>query len=272
MPTAWPEPKPTGWCDYAATVRNIHEKEQTMTPQEVAAVTATPVGALGRSFFFSETTRQAMAESGFSGLPGYVGGRGGVLGDVAADVVVSAFALFNPPVIEIGWSQTKEQGSPADAAAAFSTGVGRWAAETFGHLDGLDDFATAARAVFDATDPMSQALYAGWRAMPVPDDPVAAAGLALQVLRELRFGFHVHALSAVGLAPVEAVIAQAGVEQAQLFGWSEPFPDPGPLQERHRQAEDITSTRMAQTYEAIDADQRAHVAATVAAIAEIALG
>ena len=243
-----------------------------MTPEEVAAATATPVGALGGSYFFSDVVRETMAESGFTGLPGYVGARGGVLGDVDSDVVVSAFALFSPAVVEMGWNQTKEQGSPSDAAAAFAVGLGRWAADTFAHLDGLDEFAAAARTVFDAAVPMSQALYAGWRAMPVPDDPAAATALALQILRELRFGFHIHALSAVGMAPVEAVVVQSGPQQAQLFGWSEPLPDPEPLKAVHRKAEEITSARMTEVYEAIDADQRSHIAGTVAAIADIALG
>lgn len=243
-----------------------------MTPEEVAAATATPVGALGRSYFFADVVRETMAESGFTGLPSYVGARGGVLGDVDSDMVVSAFALFSPAVVEMGWNQTKEQGSPSDAAAAFAVGLGRWATDTFGHLDGLDEFAAAARTVFDAAVPMSQALYAGWRAMPVPDDPATATALALQILRELRFGFHIHALSAVGMAPLEAVVVQSGPQQAQLFGWGEPFPDPEPLKAVHRQAEEITSARMNEVYEAIDASQRAHVAVTVGAIAEIALG
>ncbi|WP_419928351.1 SCO6745 family protein [Candidatus Poriferisocius sp.] len=243
-----------------------------MTPEEVAAATATPVGALGRDFFFSDVVRETMAEHGFTGLPGYVGARGGVLGDVSADVVVSAFALFNPAIVELGWNQTKEQGSPSDAAAAFTVGLSRWASGTFAHLDGLDEFAAAARTVFDATVPMSQALYAGWRAMPVPDDPAAATALALHILRELRFGFHIHALSAVGMTPLEAVVARSGPQQAQLFGWSEPFPDPESLKARHKQAEETTSARMNEVYESIDASQRAHVAATVGAIAEIALG
>lgn len=242
-----------------------------MNPEEVTAATATPIGALGRDFFFSDVVRETMAEHGFTGLPGYVGARGGVLGDVSADVVVSAFALFSPAVVEMGWNQTKEQGSPSDAAAAFAVGLGRWAADAFGHLDGLDEFAAAARAVFDAAVPMSQALYAGWRAMPVPDDSAAATALALHILRELRFGFHVHALSAVGMTPLEAVVARSGPQQAQLFGWGEPLPDPEPLKAVHRQAEDITSARMNEVYEAINASQRAHVAATVGAIAEIAL-
>ncbi len=243
-----------------------------MHPEGTAAATAIPIAAMGRSYFFADVVRETMAEYGFTGLPGYVGGRGGVLGDVDSDVVVSAFALFNPAIIEMGWNQTKEQGSPPDAAAALAVGLGRWGADTFGHLDGLDDFAAATRTVFDAAVPMSQALYAGWRAMPVPDDPAAATALALQILRELRFGFHIHALSAVGMAPMEAVVAQSGPQQAQMFGWSEPFPDPESLKAMHRQAEEITSARMNEVYEAIDADQRAHVAATVGAIAEIALG
>ena len=240
-----------------------------MTPEETAAATGIPIAAMGRSYFAADAVGQALGEAGFSGMARYVGVRGGVLGDVATDVVVSGFALFHPAMIEAGWNQTKEQGTPPDAAAAFASGIGLWAADTFGHLDGLDDFAAAARAVIDASAPMSQALYAGWRAMPVPDDPAAAAGLAIQVLRELRFGFHVHGLSAVGLTPVEAIIAQANPQQAQFFGWSKPFPDPEPLKGRHRQAEEITSARMAEVYEAIDADQRAHVAATIEAIAEI---
>ena len=165
-------------------------------------------------------------------------------------------------------NQTKEQGSPADAAAAFAVGIGNWAADTFGHLDGLGEFAASARMVFDATVPRSQALYAGWRAMPVPDDPAAAAGLTIQILRELRFGFHIHGLSAVGMTPVEAIVVQTDTQYAQFFGWSEPFPDPEPLREKHRQAEEITSARMAEVYEAIDAEQRAQFAATINAIAE----
>ncbi len=244
---------------------------RSMTPQEVAAATATPIGALGRSYFAADAVTEAMRAAGFEGLPRYVGGRGGVLGDVAADVVVSGFALFHPAMIETAWNQTKDQGSPPDAAAALATGIGRWAADTFGHLDGLGDFAAAARTVFDATEPMSQALYAGWRAMPTPAGAAEAAGLALQTLRELRFGFHVHALSAIGMTPLEAIIAQANPQQARLFGWTEPFPDPEPLKAAHQQAEQITSDRMTQAYEAIDPDQRAHLATTVTTIAQIAL-
>ena len=240
-----------------------------MTPGETAAATGMPIAAMGGSYFAADAVGQALEGAGFSGIARYIGARGGVLGDVASGVVVSGFALFHPAMIETGWNQTKEQGSPDDAATAFAVGIGRWATDTFSHLDGLGDFAAAARAVIDATEPISQALYAGWRAMPVPDDPAAATGLAIQVLRELRFGFHVHGLSAVGLTPVEAIIAQANPQQAQFFGWSEPFPNPEPLKDRHRQAEKITSARMAEVYEAIDADQRAHVATTVKAITEI---
>ena len=55
-----------------------------MTPEEVAAATATPIGAFGRKFYGANAVSEAMSAAGFSGLPVYVGGRGGVLGDVAA--------------------------------------------------------------------------------------------------------------------------------------------------------------------------------------------
>ena len=44
------------------------------------------------------------SEAGYpNGFAWYVAGRGGVLGDVDADVIVSAFAYFNPKIVRKMW-------------------------------------------------------------------------------------------------------------------------------------------------------------------------
>ena len=50
--------------------------------------------------FWSAATRQAMAQLGLSGTSGYVRGRAAALGAPTAPVVISAFAWFEPRLIE----------------------------------------------------------------------------------------------------------------------------------------------------------------------------
>ena len=63
-----------------------------------AAQTAGAVSSVGSHFMLDGTTYAHGAGLGFAGLDFYVGGRGGVLGDVDADVVAAAFAFFEPRV------------------------------------------------------------------------------------------------------------------------------------------------------------------------------
>jgi hypothetical protein len=50
--------------------------------------------------FWSSAARQAMAQLGLSGTSAYVRGRAAVLGAAAAPVVISAFAWFEPGLME----------------------------------------------------------------------------------------------------------------------------------------------------------------------------
>ena len=47
------------------------------------------------------------AELGFEGMDFYVAGRGGVLGDTPADVVVAAFVYFHPDTIRAAWERPR---------------------------------------------------------------------------------------------------------------------------------------------------------------------
>jgi hypothetical protein len=68
----------------------------------------------------------------------------------------------------------------------------------------------------------------------------------LLVLRELRGGIHLAAVTAAGLSPQEAHLLNKGAEYCAFFGWPEPFAT-GEGKEANRQsAEDATNRRMAE--------------------------
>ena len=67
-----------------------------MDRRGVAARTAKPIGDLPAHFMLDPATYEHGASLGFPGYDFYVSGRGGVLGNVDADVVSAGFVFFNP--------------------------------------------------------------------------------------------------------------------------------------------------------------------------------
>ena len=71
-----------------------------MTPAELARSTAQPINAIGAKFMLTPETNDIGSDHGFTHpFAFYTAGRGGVLGDVDAEVVVSAFGFFAPGLI-----------------------------------------------------------------------------------------------------------------------------------------------------------------------------
>ncbi len=65
-----------------------------MTPTDLAQTTALPINAIGAQFMLTPETNEIGAGLGFPHpFAFYTAGRGGVLGDVDAEVVVSAFGF-----------------------------------------------------------------------------------------------------------------------------------------------------------------------------------
>ncbi|MGH9273555.1 MAG: helix-turn-helix domain-containing protein, partial [Acidimicrobiales bacterium] len=85
-----------------------------------ATATAAAVSTVGSHFMLDGNTYKRGAELGFAGLDFYVTGRGGVLGDVDADVVTAAFTFFEPGHVRTQWDSGRAVMSPAEAAAAFA--------------------------------------------------------------------------------------------------------------------------------------------------------
>ncbi len=152
----------------------------------------------------------------------YFTARGSVLGQVPGTVVAAAFAVFNPavvvPLVAAGWQRTdaaaiwaaRQAGAVAQLHRVLGAGpagpnVPTGPAGTFG-ADELAAAAGLADLLLEAALPLplaGRALYAGQRALDVPDEPLARLWRATDTLREYRGDSHIIAWAAEGLDAVE---------------------------------------------------------------------
>jgi hypothetical protein len=187
--------------------------------RDVISAIAAPTGDLGAASYFHPDTIARGKELGLDGFRFYFLGRGGVLGDVEPDVVVSAFGYFEPGLVAKMWNSAKERMAPRQAAREYLACNAALGRKVFGAVDGLDEYSDAAAQVVAAVDVSGLTLFAGFRGELVPDD---AAGRAIHhavLLRELRGSAHLLAVRASGL---ESWLAHAIERPGDMtsFGWS----------------------------------------------------
>ena len=102
-----------------------------MTPEETAAAAASATSTLTSRFMLDGETYKKGAELGFEGISFYAAGRGGVLGDVDADVVAAAFFFFNPETVRSAWDASAKVLPRHEAAAAFAECGYEWGRSHF---------------------------------------------------------------------------------------------------------------------------------------------
>jgi hypothetical protein len=172
-------------------------------------------------------TLAAGTEAGYAnGFAWYTAGRGGVLGDVDADVVISSFAYFEPGLVRKMWEAgTAVEGARA-AGRRYAKACADWGAKRLSGVAGMDRLAQLADKVIDKASVEGLTLFAGWRAEERPSDPAAHAYFDIHLLRELRGCVHIIATTAQGLSALESILTDAngGAGRAKMFGWAEPFP------------------------------------------------
>jgi hypothetical protein len=229
-----------------------------MTPEATAAAAAAPIGALGGAFMMSRPTLKKGPAIGLPrGWAFYFAGRGGVLGDVAPDVVAAAFVFFPVETVRTHWLEARAILEPAAAAAAYAEACQDWGREHLSEVDDLDRLVDLLRRVVADIDPAGAPLFAGWRALPLPEDVPGTAAQLLQVLREFRGAMHGIAVMAEGLSPLEAVLLTGGEANAEFFGWASPYPDVEELRDKHRAAEKRTDHLAARAFASLyDGERR----------------
>jgi hypothetical protein len=226
--------------------------------REIAAAVAEPIGRLGGAFMISREAKVYSAEMGLTGWTPYFRGRFGVLGDVDAGVVASAAGFFPVETVQEAWD--------AGAGLSTATAAARYAvvAHDFGRRK-LADFAESARLadllqlVVDGGDLVGAPLFAGWRAMRLPEDDRARVIQLAHVVRELRGGLHIVAVLASRLSPLEAILSGGsailpdGEPNADYFGWPRPYPEvTEEVRRRRADAERLTDELMAPAFAALD--------------------
>lgn len=238
-----------------------------LTAAEAAAALKKPVGDWGFGWMSDASVRdRGKADLGLRGRPLYHLGRAGAMGDVPVDVVVAAEAFFPPEVVRAAWVDGRNGVDPMDAALFYSACCSDVFRSTYGDRPGMERLAELLGKVVDGASALGAPLFAAWRALPRPDDAAGRVGLLLNVLREHRGSVHAAAVAAMGLGPLEAIMAGAyGERNARFFEWPEPYPDPERYRERWLAAEELTSAAAAAAYDSLSAAERAELVELVRA-------
>jgi len=175
--------------------------------------------------FFSEEPNKAIAELGFGNYwDGYFAGRSAPLGRVPAEVVDAAFYNFADGEVARHIPRVWDTTTPEAAHAARERGCAAALRRILGDLVETPAFACAAELLAKASTSApteGRVMYAGLRALPMPEEPVARLWHAANMLREHRGDGHVVALVSERIGGTESHVLSAldmGIYPAESFG------------------------------------------------------
>jgi hypothetical protein len=175
--------------------------------------------------FFSEEPNGAMAERGFGTYwDGYFAGRSAPLGRVPAEVVHAAFYNFAEGEVARHIPKVWDTTTPRAAHAARERGCTTALRRILDDLVETPGLVRAAELLAKASTSApteGRVMYAGLRALPMPDEPVSRLWHAANMLREHRGDGHIAALVSERIGGTEAHVLSAldmGIYPAESFG------------------------------------------------------
>ncbi|HEX6471602.1 MAG TPA: hypothetical protein VF069_21055 [Streptosporangiaceae bacterium] len=232
--------------------------DRTSDARALAADVKTCVRRLGGTFMKSAQARRDADRLGLPGFTYYFYGRGGVLGDIEPDIAATAFMFFPPAFVRDHWLAGRGRLRPHQSALCYAETCRTWGRAHLAHIPGADRLAELLRRVAESAPATGLPLFAGWRALPLPDDAPARVAQLAHVLREHRGGLHAIAVLATGLTPLEATVARTdGERRAKFLRWPEPYPTVTDEIHRRRQvAEELTDDLAASAYAVLSAAER----------------
>jgi hypothetical protein len=234
---------------------------------EAVRSAAGPIEAIGANCMLDPEMFQGSTDNGYAHpFAGYFAGRGGVLGDAPAEVVTAVFQVFEPNAVKLFWDQGVAVHGARKGAELYADQLAAWARDRLKAVPGLERLCELGQKLIDATPGNGLPLYAGWKAMPLPDDTPARAMQILFTLRELQGGVHMAALTVAGLDPVASHLLNKGPEYCSMFGWQEPWPAIEHLKATREQVVETTNARVAAIWaNALSPEEAAELAALTAA-------
>ena len=191
--------------------------------------------------YFSPECHQAYEAIGFGPSPhttkagvalpdgsAYFTSRAASMGQVTGRVAASAFGVFDPVPVDLslalGWSLT----DAASIGEARTAGATAQLARILGPApDGVERVVELLTRAGDGLDVAGRPLYAGMASVALPDDPLSAAWVLGDRLREYRGDCHTAAWTSAGYSPAEiSVVTELWVgmpikSYSRTRGWSE---------------------------------------------------
>ncbi len=207
----------------------------------VVRSTSVPIHDIGTAIYLSPDVFDWAAEWGWSNPFGfYFAGRGGMLGDVGADVVTSTFGWFEPNAVHSMYTEGVGVAPASEAAARMAEAHSKWGRKHYAEVENLEAIVAVTEELVDGLEGSAIPVFVGWRDAARCETPAGRAAQLMQILREWRGGLHLVATTAAGLSPLEAILTNEGQGQAKFFGWPEPFPDITAIKGKHDEAEETT--------------------------------
>ena len=203
--------------------------------------TSVPIHDIGTAVYLSPDIAGWAAEWGWCNpFAFYFAGRGGMLGDVGVEVVISALGWFAPDAVRAMYTEGIGVAGATGAAARMAEAHGKWGEKHYARGGGAPRDRRRHRETGGRARGLRHSALRGWREASRSASPAGRAAQLMQIMREWRGGLHLVATTAVGLSPLEAILTNEGPRQAKFLGWSEPFPDFAPIKAKHDEAEEIT--------------------------------
>lgn len=210
------------------------------------------INDIGGRFMLHPDTLAIGTQTGYpNGYAWYVAGRGGVLGDVDADVISAAFAFFNPKTVRKMWQAGIAVEGARSSGSRYAAACATWGRQRLHGIAGCDRFSQLAERVVNSVDVAGLSLFAGWRSEALPSDAEGRAYQLFHVMREWRGSVHIVAVLSSGITPLQALLARDnGSAHAKVFGWGEDLSNASHLKDSMVGIELLTDNLMLSAYEA----------------------
>jgi len=183
---------------------------QMATDSSVCARVERSYSPLWLTTVFSPEVDAEFEALGLHPLERYFATRAAPIGAVSAPVVVATFFNFSPAAVGRTIPEIWTRLSPQQLLDAQLAGVHRKLTRALAPLDGTvvpEALALLRRAAESATDhPEGRPLFAGYAALPWPEDRYLQLWHAHYLLREFRGDGHISILASEGLSGLEALL------------------------------------------------------------------
>jgi hypothetical protein len=177
------------------------------------------------TYFADEANEELAALGHRTYWDGYFASRAAPLGRVPAQVVHAAFYSFAEGEaarhIPSAWETAPPEASFAAWRRGSAASVRRIIGEELAGSPGLVRAADLTTKAATSAPTEGRVMYAGWRTLPVPSDPVTRLWHSATMLREHRGDGHVAALVAERIGGTEAHVLSAldmGIHPPESFG------------------------------------------------------